>query len=88
MVPRSRPAWLTRIGSFVDEGKVWGGPAVVGLKVGRNGVAALETEIVAHRRSTFRARIVFNSLLGVKRARALTALGVKQPFHYKGHTKE
>jgi len=63
-------------------------PAVVGLKVGRNGVAALETEIVAHRRSTFRARIVFNSLLGVKRARALTALGVKQPFHYRGHTKE
>jgi hypothetical protein len=43
-------------------------PAVVGLKAGRNGAAALKTGIVVHRRSTFRAQIVFSSVLSVKRA--------------------
>jgi hypothetical protein len=32
-----------------------------------HGAAALKTEIVAHLRSTFPARIVFSSILGVKR---------------------
>jgi hypothetical protein len=48
-------------------------PVVVGRKLGCDGAASLKTEIFTHRRSTLRPRIVFNSLVGVKRARILTS---------------